>query len=163
MVELQRPSCVVSGKLHGLQTAWCFRHLQVRHGASGEQPARRLGQPAGDSSRACFAGAVGGDAGIGIHLAIDLRDQDEGHAAFPGMHEAGPLPDRADAVEAVPHSLRSLANLVSRHRRVQAEVLGAGVLWNEPAARERYAVHVGRLHVDRLFPLCEVHCSGKGR
>src|SRR5262245_38965709 len=63
--------------------------------------------------------AVGGDAGVGVHLAIQLGNEHERQTALHGLQEARPSPDRRQAVEAVPRFLRELTNLLGTHRRMR--------------------------------------------
>jgi hypothetical protein len=55
------------------------------------------------------AGAVGGDAGAGVHLAVELGEEDEGEPGAQVGRAGGALPDRAPVVEAVPDLLGALA------------------------------------------------------
>ena len=48
------------------------RHLQFRHRHSLKQSLAGLRQPPGTIVGAVHAGAVGGDSGIGVHLAIEF-------------------------------------------------------------------------------------------
>ena len=53
------------------------RDFQVGHGTSGEQPPAGDGHPACPLRRSIDARAVGGDAGVRVHLPVDFRDEDE--------------------------------------------------------------------------------------
>src|SRR5690348_7431434 len=52
-------------------------HGQLRHGAGGEEFATGFGQQAGPGGGAADPRAVGGDAGVGVHLPVQFGDKDE--------------------------------------------------------------------------------------
>src|SRR5690242_4011582 len=83
------------------------RNLQVWHGASREEMPARLCQQAHPFSRARDSRAVGGDAGIGVHLAINFRDQKKCQSSAARLDKAGTPPDGRETVKVVPHLLRS--------------------------------------------------------
>ena len=78
------------------------RHLEFRHRRRDEEPAARACHQSRPPRRPRDARAVGGDAGVRVHLPVELRDQHERHARLERPHASRPLPDRATAVEAVP-------------------------------------------------------------
>ena len=60
-----------------LRYFYCFRHLEMRHGASRKQMLTRFCQPPCPPCRPGDARTVGRNSRIGIHLAINLRNQQE--------------------------------------------------------------------------------------
>ena len=53
-------------------------HLQFRHGRGGKQPPAWLCDPSGQSRRPIDTGTVGGNTGVGVHLPVELGEQDKG-------------------------------------------------------------------------------------
>src|ERR1700690_476320 len=64
----------------------------------------RSRHPAGPTSRPGDAGAISGDAGIGVHVTVNARNQQERQTAFAGLDEAGTLPDGTPTVEGIPNA-----------------------------------------------------------
>ena len=58
-----------------------------------EEPTRKPSQPPRPQRRALDAGAVGGDARIGVHLAIQLGDEHERQPGAQALQETRALPD----------------------------------------------------------------------
>ena len=59
-----------------------LRHLKIRHRPAGKEVAAGFCEPAGPTRRASHSCAVGSDARVRVHLAVEFRDQHEGQAAF---------------------------------------------------------------------------------
>ena len=55
-----------------------YRQLKLGHRRAGEELPTGARHQAGPSCRAADARAVGGDAGIRVHLAVNLGDKDKG-------------------------------------------------------------------------------------
>ena len=85
--------------------------LEFGHGFGGEEFAALLRGPASPGLGFLAAGAVGGDAGAGVHLAVELGEEHEGDAGAEGGGAGAALPDGGPVVEAVPDFLRALADL----------------------------------------------------
>src|SRR6185503_14510281 len=60
------------------------RHFEIRHRLRHEKPHRSSCQPARPRFRHRHPCAVGGDAGICVHLSIEFRHEDEEQLAAPG-------------------------------------------------------------------------------
>ena len=69
------------------------RDDEVGHRGRGEQAPARLGDQARPLGRPSDARAVGGDPGVRVHLAVQLRDQHEGEARLQRLDALRPLPD----------------------------------------------------------------------
>ena len=80
-----------------------LRHLELGHRGRDEQPAHRHAEIPRPARRSRDARAVGRDAGVRVHLAIELRDQ---HERQPALDATSPTrdarPDARPAVEAGP-------------------------------------------------------------
>src|SRR3954465_5933069 len=88
------------------------RTRQFRHRLRHKQQTARLCQPPRPAMGFRNPGAVGGDAGIGIHLPIELRNKKEREPRLQRLNTLGALPDRSETIEPVPSSLRELPDLV---------------------------------------------------
>ena len=99
------------------------RHRQVWHLSPGEEPAAGNGHQPRPSHRAIHARAVGGDAGVRIHLPVDFRDE----------QECEPRLDRADgAARACPR-----ASAASRSDPTRPACGGESRRGSSPGARCR--------------------------
>ena len=96
--------------LHGFKRRSDAGHFEVRHRGRGEEPPARTRHPARDPRRSRASRAVGRNAGVGVHLAIELRDE---HERQPRLQRLDAPRDRApdvrQRVELVPHRLRARA------------------------------------------------------
>ena len=108
------------------QPEFPFRGPQFGHGAGFEELFALASCPAGPALGLFAAGAVGGDACAGVHLAVELGEEHEGYAGAEGWSASGALPDGGPVVEAVPDLLGAL-----RSGHVGSYGHGAG---SEPAA-----------------------------
>src|ERR1700687_2590786 len=88
---------------------------QLGHGWGLEEAQAGFYQPAGPAVGAVGAGAIGGDAGVGVHLAVEFGDEDEGEAATQGFYAVGALPNGGQRIETVPNVLAAPANLLGGH------------------------------------------------
>ena len=114
------------------------------------------------SRRSIDAGAVGGDAGVRVHLPVQLRDQHERQPRLDRLHALRPPPDLIEAVEPIPDRLRPLADLVGRHHRVRRVDLRPRLLRDQPVPGDRHAGDlVGR--IDGLLPRREIDRAGERR
>src|SRR5262245_12483632 len=95
------------------------RLSQGRHRGRSEEATSEPGQPPRPPRRALNTGAVGCNAGIGVHLAIQLGEQYEGKSGTKTFQEARAPPDQIQRVEAIPDLLRARAQLIGGHRRVR--------------------------------------------
>src|SRR5687768_10076117 len=69
------------------------RHLQLRHRLGREQLHQWFRQHSRRPVGARMTGAIGRDAGVRIHLAIELRDQHERQLRLHRLDAIGALPD----------------------------------------------------------------------
>ena len=138
-------------------------YLQVRHGAAGKQLLAGLCQPTCPAGRPGDSGAVAGNASVGVHLAINLGNQEKGQAALYRLQELGTPPNEAQTVVAIPDRLRALADFLCRHDRMWAVEFGPQGVRNQPTSRDRNARDLRYVVSESLFPAIEIHCPGKRR
>ena len=67
-----------------------------------EQSLAGLGQPPRPQRRPVHPGAVGGNAGIGVHLPVDFRHQHKGKPVAQRLQAAGPPPNRGQTIKKYP-------------------------------------------------------------
>ena len=132
------------------------------HGGGPEEAAAGLGEPARPAVGTATASAVGGDAGVGVHLAVEFGDEQEGEARAKVGGAAGALPDAGEAIEAVPDGLGSQADFVAAHGGMRHEHFRA--LWrrDKPVAGERDAGDGGSFGGLGFFPAFKVDGAGEG-
>lgn len=104
--EEGRPSQVGGGE--GQLPGWGSK---FGHGLGLEELAALTSRPAGPGLRLFATCAVGGDAGAGIHLTVELGKKHERYAGAQGGRAGGALPDGVPVIEAVPDLLCALADL----------------------------------------------------
>ena len=71
-------ACTRPATTKGRESSCSAWHLKLRHRRRSKQPLTGFGKQSRPSHRTCNAGTVSGDSGIGIHLPIQLRDQNKG-------------------------------------------------------------------------------------
>src|SRR5258708_31623563 len=119
------------GRREGLFPGW---GSQFGHGFGLEEFAALFCSPAGPSLGFLAARAVGGDAGAGVHLTVELGEEHEGDACAEGWGAGGTLPDGWPVVETVPDLLRAVAEFAGAHGGVRGEHLVAHCVGDEPVA-----------------------------
>src|SRR5258708_12329526 len=95
------------GRREGLFPGW---GSQFGHGFGLEEFAALFCSPAGPSLGFLAARAVGGDAGAGVHLTVELGEEHEGDACAEGWGPGGTLPDGWPGLETLPDLFRPLAD-----------------------------------------------------
>src|SRR6185369_4637051 len=134
------------------------RHFQFRHGLSLKQLPAGHSQP----TRHPSSGAVGRNAGVRVHLAIQPGNEQKRKPPAQRWYALGSAPDLSQAVKVIPNALRTLTNLIGRHRRMGAEHLGSRGSGNQPVAGDRNSVHLGNVARHPLHPLVVVDRTGNG-
>lgn len=140
---------------------WDDRWLQVRHRLCLEQFPALARYKSG--RRLCFfpSRTICRNPRSGIHLSIQLREEDEPQPRAQGWRATRSSPDGTQCVKAVPYFLRAIAYLARTHQRMWREHLGSDTRGYQPETRDWRTVH--KRWVFRLFllPIIEVHCTGK--
>ncbi len=141
------------------------RGLELGHGLGAEETLGLGSHPAGGGLSLLAPGAVGGDAGAGVHLAVELGEHDEGDAGLEVGHAGGTLPDRAPVVELVPDLLGAVGDFGRGHGGVGGEHLGADGGGDEPVTGDGDVAGGGGDDLGGLgllfFPTAEVDGAGE--
>ena len=88
--------------------------MQVRHRCPVKDWSGHPGKPSCPERRARHSSAIRSEAGVSIHLPIELGHKNKYQSSLP-RNAAGTCPDRSKAVETVPCLLGAMPNLPGGH------------------------------------------------
>src|SRR5579872_3084440 len=117
----------------------------------------RLGHPPGPTPGPRDSRAVRGEAGIGIHHAINSGDEHKCQPPPARLDKFGALPNAAPTVEAIPYLLGARAYFFRRHHRMIPIQFGTKRLRYEPASGQWNSGNGRRMVAQCLFPANEIY------